>query len=97
MLGFYSDGDTCWNCRYFECVFLKHKGRCINNQWDYHRQYTCNKKRISFWNGSGIVRDGSCGCFWSGANSARSDYGCVIPKGNSFIYSSIRGYGGERI
>ncbi len=82
MLGFYSDKDTCWNCKYFDCLFVSHRGCKIANQIDYHRQYTCNKQGISFWNYAQIIKDGGCPYFGAGLNSARYNYGCVEPLGN---------------
>lgn len=80
MIGFYSNRDTCWNCKYFDCEFIRHGGEQIANQWDYHRQYMCNKRGVSFWNSGEIVRDSSCPYFWSGLNEARYKYGCVEPE-----------------
>jgi len=89
MLGFYSDGDTCWNCKHFSCLFLKHRGSRVANQIDYHRQYTCNKQRVSFWNYNQIIKDGSCGYFWAGFSLARFYYGQVEEKGNGFSYTPL--------
>ena len=82
MTGFYMDGDICWNCRHFDCAFISHRGCRVANQWDYHRQYMCDKRGLSFWNSNDIILDGSCLLFRGGLNEARYNYGCVEPTGN---------------
>jgi hypothetical protein len=83
MLGFYSDGCTCWNCKHFDCEFVSHRGKMVNNQWDYHRKYTCKEKGVSFCHSKHIIKDGSCELFHRGPNEARFNYGCVEPVNDS--------------
>ena len=59
---------------------------------DYHRQYTCDKQRVSFWNYRQIVIDGGCRLFGAGFNLARFTYGCVELVGKRVVYAPLYMY-----